>query len=197
MSALLYAIADGPAPADGADLRFVGDGPVAVVGPPDADATPDALRAHMRTVSELMRDRAVLPVRYGTQLEEPELERLLQERREPLAAALDRVRGAVEVAVHARIAAAPTSEAASPRSGTEYLMRRAGNVDPRLLPLAAVARAVAPAPRSDGTRLAYLVDRDRLAEFVGAVRALDHAHPDLELVCTGPWPPYSFSEGWL
>lgn len=197
MSALLYAIADGPALEHSSDLRFVGDGPVAVVGPADADATPEALRKHMRTVSELMRDRAVLPVRYGTQLEEPELERLLHERREPLAAALDRVRGAVEVAVHARIAAASTSEAASPRSGREYLMRRAGNADPRLRPLAAVARAVAPAPRSDGSRLAYLVDRGRVSEFVDAVRQLDREHPDLELVCTGPWPPYSFSGGWL
>ena len=40
----------------------------------------------------------------------------------------------------------------------------------------------------------YLVDRDSVEEFRAAVAALDDEHADVTLVCTGPWPPYSFVE---
>jgi len=42
---------------------------------------------------------------------------------------------------------------------------------------------------------AYLVDRGRVQEFVAMVEQLDDWLEDVELVCTGPWPPYSFAEG--
>ncbi len=42
-------------------------------------------------------------------------------------------------------------------------------------------------------REAYLVDRDRLESFARAIRALDEREPEIEMVCTGPWPPYSFA----
>jgi hypothetical protein len=42
---------------------------------------------------------------------------------------------------------------------------------------------------------AYLVDRGRVREFVAMVEQLDDRLDDVELVCTGPWPPYSFAEG--
>jgi hypothetical protein len=197
MSALLYAIADRPLETDG--LGVVGDGPVAIVKSVTGavSRTPDALREHMQTVAALMREHAVLPARYGTVLEEAEIERLLAEQREPLLAAIERVRGAVEVAVHARAAAALTPEPAPPRSGTEYLHRRLeeqcrlDDLEAALAPLAELARATT--ARRDGTTWAYLVERERLAEFVAAVRALDRRRPELELVCTGPWPPYSFA----
>jgi hypothetical protein len=40
---------------------------------------------------------------------------------------------------------------------------------------------------------AYLVDADRVDEFVAAVRALDDQHRTVRLELTGPWPPYSFA----
>ena len=40
---------------------------------------------------------------------------------------------------------------------------------------------------------AYLVPRDGVDDFRGEVVKLERAHPDLALVCTGPWPPYSFA----
>jgi hypothetical protein len=42
---------------------------------------------------------------------------------------------------------------------------------------------------------AYLVDQERISEFVALVEQLDARLDDVELVCTGPWPPYSFAEG--
>jgi hypothetical protein len=44
-------------------------------------------------------------------------------------------------------------------------------------------------------RFAYLVDRARLGEFTAVVEQLDRGMPEVELVCTGPWPAYSFAEG--
>ena len=42
---------------------------------------------------------------------------------------------------------------------------------------------------------AYLVDRERVDHMVAQVRATAEEHPDLEVLCTGPWPPYSFADG--
>jgi hypothetical protein len=40
---------------------------------------------------------------------------------------------------------------------------------------------------------AYLVPADQTANFVASVRELGGSYSGrVELVCTGPWPPYSF-----
>jgi hypothetical protein len=39
---------------------------------------------------------------------------------------------------------------------------------------------------------AFLVDRGSADAFVSAVTRLDAQLEDAELVCTGPWPAYSF-----
>jgi hypothetical protein len=78
------------------------------------------------------------------------------------------------------------------------LRQRAGRVARKLDPLTAVARSArrAVAPRPDLAVLdAYLVDRERVEEFVALVEQLDVPLNDVELACTGPWPPYSFAEG--
>ena len=43
-----------------------------------------------------------------------------------------------------------------------------------------------------GTSAAFLVPRDRMASFRDIVSDVAKAHPELALLCTGPWPPYSF-----
>ena len=40
---------------------------------------------------------------------------------------------------------------------------------------------------------AYLVPEDGVAAFRDLVERLQKAHPELGIVCTGPWPPYSFA----
>ena len=51
---------------------------------------------------------------------------------------------------------------------------------------------VRPAPEL--LRAAYLVEREAVEPFVARVRELQREHPALSLLCTGPWPPYSFAE---
>jgi hypothetical protein len=217
VTALLYAIADCEAadvPArtsDGQRLRAVGAGrPVAVLAAdgrstPLPGAGPDqpaaGALAHARAVSELMHAHPVLPARYGLQVEEAEVEQLLDEHRSGLLQALRRVDGAVELAVRARLPRPHADPGA--QSGTAYLRDRlaegqaVADVVGRLAPLGALAREAQNTGAERGTlRRAYLVERAEVSDFVDAVRAIDQRHPELELVCSGPWPPYSFSGGW-
>ena len=46
---------------------------------------------------------------------------------------------------------------------------------------------------SDLIQSVYLVPRQDVAAFGEHVRRLEAAHPDLTIVCTGPWPPYTFA----
>jgi hypothetical protein len=64
-------------------------------------------------------------------------------------------------------------------------------------PLARLARATAVSYRNNGSVLeaAYLVPAARAAAFREAVLRLETERPELTVVCTGPWPPYSFAEG--
>jgi hypothetical protein len=40
---------------------------------------------------------------------------------------------------------------------------------------------------------AYLVPVEEAAAFGQQVRGLEAEYPELTVVCTGPWPPYSFA----
>jgi hypothetical protein len=64
-------------------------------------------------------------------------------------------------------------------------------------PLARLSRAARLNRRSTRSLVeaAYLVPAEKVADFREAVRRLETDRPDLAVVCTGPWPPYSFSAG--
>jgi hypothetical protein len=123
--------------------------------------------------------------------------RAVAERRDEFARRLDRVRGAVELALRVE----PREREPEPpaaTSGGDYLrakaarMRTAGRLHERF---AALARASDVQPGRELLRAAYLVDRDAVAGFVALVQLVGREHPELALLCTGPWPPYSFAEG--
>lgn len=166
-----------------------------------------ALHAYERTVRRLMDRGAILPAQFGSTLpDEDAVRALLRGRRRDLMARLRRVRGAVEIGLRAswRDDGERTVLDPRPPSGTSYLRERlelrqsARRVASELDPLTALARGSrrALAPRPDLPVLdAYLVDRARVDEFVALVEQLDDRLDDVELVCTGPWPPYSFAEG--
>jgi hypothetical protein len=206
----LYAITDHPAPPlpDVAPLMTVPIDGLAVVctSAGELEASPEALWRHEQVVEALMADRDLLPVRYGTRLDdEAAIARAVGDRRDELAAALDRVRGAIELSVRivapgSRHAAAETPEATS---GAEYLRARArlGASHDRAAaavhgPLSRLARASAQAgPRPPEIfRAAYLVDRDLVTSFTAAVARLQSENAALRILCTGPWPPYTFAE---
>jgi gas vesicle protein GvpL/GvpF len=161
---------------------------------------------HQEAVVEaLMRERAVLPLRYGTLLEGvDELVSMMIGRQEDWRRALDRVRGCVEMAVRAsvRSSAAVTASSSGGKSGLEYLRRR-GAEDERAQAMAGTVHApLAEVAKLSDTNLrgglsplfagSYLVPERELDRFKGAVGRLAVDQPELGIVCTGPWPPYSF-----
>ncbi|HUA02642.1 MAG TPA: GvpL/GvpF family gas vesicle protein [Solirubrobacteraceae bacterium] len=216
MSLLVYGIVGG----DGAAVvgTGVGDRPLRCVrggrlmaivtdhdGPgPDADDV--TLNDYERTVQTLMDSRAILPAPFGRVLEDDNAVRaMLHRRRRDLLARLDRVHGAVELGLSAHWLVA-SDAARDPRteSGVAYLRDRletrqsARRLASELDPLTALARSInrAVSPRRDVPVLdAYLVDRGRVTEFVALVAELGGRLDGVELVCTGPCPPYSFADG--
>jgi hypothetical protein len=206
----LYAITDHPSPPlpDVAELKLVPiDGLAAVCTPAgDAEVSPEELWRHEEVVEALMADRDLLPVRYGTRLEdEAAVARAVGERRDELAAALDRVRGAIELSVRAVDNGNRSSDfsAEEATSGAEYLRLRARLEEghdqvARALdePLSALARAsVTGRPRPPELfRAAYLVERDAVERFAAEVARLQSTNTGLSILCTGPWPPYSFTD---
>lgn len=195
---------------DDRPLFGIGEGPLLGVvtdhqgrGP---EPTASALEAYEWAVRRLMDRGAILPAQFGSILPDADAVRaLLRSRRHDLLGRLGRVRGAVEIGLRASWRAAPSAVLdRRPPSGASYLRDRlelrqsARRVASALDPLTTLARGSrrALAPRPDLPVLdAYLVDRSRVGEFVALVEQLDDHLDDVELVCTGPWPPYSFAEG--
>jgi hypothetical protein len=216
MSLLVYGIVEATSSdprgvgLDGQSLHAVAEGPLAAVVSDylgdRVEPTADALSAYEQTVRRLMERGAVLPTQFGSVVEdETAVRELLRRRRKDLVATLQRVRGAVEIGLRAswRDGSRVPSDERS-QSGTAYLRDRlelrqsARRVATELEPLCALARSSrrAIAPRPDVPVLdSYLVDSGRVREFVALVEQLDDRLDEVELVCTGPWPPYSFAEG--
>jgi hypothetical protein len=189
-----------------APLDMVADGPLVAVLSRHARAPEepalDALGAHEHVVESLMAERAVLPMRFGTSLpSHDDVRDALAERRDVLLEALDRVRGRVELALRAMLPAASAAAAPLPAaSGSEYVrlrLARARTVTALHEPLTALAVAARDWPeRAPGeVRTSYLVDEPVVGRFRNAVERLQREHPEAALLCTGPWPAYSFVSG--
>jgi hypothetical protein len=172
------------------------------------EPAPDALWAHERVVERLMVDRSVLPMRFGSTVDDDgALRRLLAARQAPLVAALARVSGHVELGVRVleRVAGrngAPAVAVAAPPSGRDYLLaklhdgrraeRASSSLHDPLAALATDARRQAPRSAEEVLRSAYLVDRRVVPRFRAAVERVQAAHPEAAILCSGPWPAYSF-----
>jgi Gas vesicle synthesis protein GvpL/GvpF len=225
MTVWVYAVAERPElplPDDvrGMDGALVGGVPagelLAVVTrheqPPGARGA-DAFWAHEQVVERVMTDRAVLPMRFNTtQSDDGVLRRALLDRHDELRAALDHVRGRVELGVRAIADRAttdanslavsssatdsPAATADTPSRGREWLANRidtdrlAASVHEPLDALAVASRRRPPGGSDEILRAAYLVDRAAVATFRDTVERLQR--PDVSVLCTGPWPPYSF-----
>ncbi|MGH2976309.1 MAG: GvpL/GvpF family gas vesicle protein [Solirubrobacterales bacterium] len=195
----------------GAPLRSIGSGPVAAIYSehgvaPEPDE--DLLWSHEQIVEALMASSTILPMRFGSTVENPEaLADWLKERREEFSVSLRRVRGAVELSVRALLPKGPEAEeSARPawrsQPGTAYLLerarrqRRSEDAAERIhRPLAALARGsvlTAGAGKRDAFKAAYLVDEESVEAFGERVGELNSTLADTKVSCTGPWPPYSF-----
>lgn len=187
---------------EGSPIRTLVTGELmAVVSDCSADvvASGDARWVHESVVERLMRDGTVLPLRLGTVLpDDAAVREMLAADRDELLAALDLVRDAVEVAVHVT-----WQPDAADSSATGYLLARlertrramtfGEQMDAALTELArASKRRVTTTPALLLTS-AYLVDHARLDEFRDRIESLGFELDGATIVCTGPWPPYSFA----
>ena len=216
MSLLLYAIIDTPGlaeprPAGVAEtaVEAISAGPLTAVvqeitAAPPVD--PEALWRFEEALEALMAEATVLPVRYGTVLGDgAAVRKMLDARRPDFVAALDRLRGAVELGVRGSWPSVLAPAVPGPtHSGTDYMRaqlnarRRADDLAGRLRDeLGARAREtrvrVLPSASVPVTA-AFLVDRAAQPDFMTAVRKLGSELGETELVLTGPWPAYSFAE---
>ena len=176
----------------------VSDGPA--TGPETSD---ESVLRHALVVEELMqRSAAVLPGRLGQGFSDAHaLTRAVRADADGLKTALHRVRGCVELGL--RVIRPEPSTVSEPAGGAEYmharlaekreLERLAAEIDDPLARLSrASTRRAGEAPRML-LEAAYLVPLDGVSHFRAEVARLESSHPELAVVCTGPWPPYSFT----
>jgi hypothetical protein len=193
----LLAITDAGASVDPPVLAVRSDGVSVLCAPANGEEVDaEALWRHEALLEELMSRRPLLPVRYGTRVpDEAAAAAAVAGRGAELMARLDHVRGAVELSVRVRDAA--PSPPPRTETGAEYLRvrtaaARVGDaVHEALQPLARDARNLGGA---EPLRGAYLVAREDVDAFVTRVKELQGRHPELAILCTGPWPAYSFAE---
>ncbi|MCU7826300.1 GvpL/GvpF family gas vesicle protein [Kitasatospora sp. DSM 101779] len=182
-----------------------------------------AVRAHHRVIAELARTGRTLPLRFATLYRDDRgAAAFLRGAGPRLRAALERVADRAEWGVKAYLAGAAPAPAdiAAPadRPGTAYLLRRRAQRDALAqrfdeamaaareihAALAALADRAAEHPlqsaeasgRAEPMLLngAYLVDRERVADFGAAATELGRRFSGVRLELTGPWPPYSFAD---
>lgn len=162
--------------------------------------------AHERVLRAVMERGPVLPARFGTRLEsEEEVAVALDERREPILRALERVRGRVELGVRVLAAGRERSGggAASAVSGREYLLgrvaehRRGERVARELhAPLSELAAESSSSEHPSPPAIlvaSYLVPEADVDRFRKRADALGRRQNGVRVVVTGPWAPYSFA----
>jgi hypothetical protein len=182
------------------------DGIEAVVSVLDGggvEPSEESVLAHARVVDELaVTNDAVIPARFGRGFADRDSLRTgVLEREADLRAALERVRGCVELGL--RVLAPAEEAAATPTTGRDYMVGRLEQnrrdeiaVEELHAPLAAIAKDATKSLRATPQLFlsaAYLVPRGDVERFREAVRAEQEEHPELSFACTGPWPPYSFA----
>lgn len=165
---------------------------------------PKLVLHHERVVEAIMATGAVLPLRFGTQLEhEEQLADLLAARRDELRRSLERVRGRTELGVRVIPVRPPSGSQADETTGRDYLLARVRvhrrhqqaieDVHAALGALSAASYIRQPGAAPAILVAAYLVDSERVAEFRRQADQLAGRPPGTRLIVTGPWPPYSFA----
>jgi hypothetical protein len=211
--------------------RVVHEGIAALVTdvPRAALAAARDLRAHWSVLEEAAARTTVLPVRFGTVVENDAavVEEFLAPKVDRLAALLAELEGKVQLSVKGfydeeRLLTEVVRESPAvarmrervqrlPEAATYYDRIRLGElvaaevdrrrardselVLGRLEPLAVAARVEPPNTKDSAVNAAFLVERDRVDEFSGAVQELVADLGDrMRIRYVGPLPPYSFAD---
>ena len=168
------------------------------------DVTQEAILSHAHVVDELMgRSGAVLPARFGSAFsDEQELADAVRTNASVLARGLSLVRGCVEFGLRVLGGDGAAENGSDRLSGRDYMRTRLAEEKARRRlaaelhePLARLSRASTRfgGASSDLLESAYLVPRPDVAVFGEHVRRLEATHGGLTIICTGPWPPYTFA----
>jgi hypothetical protein len=167
--------------------------------PPSAEVTREAVLRHAQVVEELSdRAAAILPAQLGRAFrDDDELSAAVRSQAQQLERGLERVRGCVEYGLRAIPGESGRELEAS--SGADYMRARLEEArrGDRLVaelhePLARLAHEVTLRQHGGEISAAYLVAREGADAFQDAVARLERS-PEVTVVCTGPWPPYSFA----
>jgi len=188
---------------------FAGELAGAVLDPPQEPPKP---LEHAAALDAIHRRMCVLPIRFGTVLGgEVEIRSLLESRCRDLLDRLDRLDGACEMGLRIALPERPVTPphlppAASPfvsylhqrrahYQGQDSLSARADLTAERVLRELHGTyrewRRLTPSPPGL-VRLAFLVERKRIALFQRRCEASRRERPGEQQTVLGPWPPYSF-----
>jgi hypothetical protein len=181
----------------------------------------DDVWRHEAVIESLMNDCTVIPMRFGTLApSRRHVDDILCRTYRALAEDIARVRGQVEIGLRCLSDIAEDAEADCPAAGhvltvpgigpgSAYLRERVAkerhsrerqsgklrlvrDVYDKLASHAHDSRLDDRPEDRHGIAAAFLVPRDRMMDFREVVSDVAAANPDLALLCTGPWPPYSF-----
>jgi hypothetical protein len=167
--------------------------------PASAEITREVVLRHARVVEELLaRSGALLPAQLGRGFrDDQELADALGAQARELGERLEQVRGCVEFGLRALATDASESDAVT---GADYMRARLDELrrQDRLVadlhePLSSLARE-STLHRGPGgeIRAAYLVEEKNAEAFREAAGRAEPS-PEVTVVCTGPWAPYSFA----
>lgn len=171
----------------------------------DPEVASDALVAHANVVEALMGTTdELVPVRFGSVFGDgTSLRTAAAARREALEEVLRKVRGRVEFGLHV-VQQQPAAPDEQPQSGRGRLLAKleqlrgaedAAELDEPLVRAAVDSRRRLLRTPNLLLSAVYLVERARAGEFAARSRAIVERRPrGLEVLATGPWPPYSFAE---
>ena len=176
--------------------------------------TRENVLTHERVISRVLAETTPLPFRFGIVIARTELDSYIETNRASLRAALDLVRGAVEmsirvIATEGQSARRLDSEAIEVSGqGAAFLEKKRRQFAEAELSeeqskeiacwleekLGSISRksvhSVAPGGRIFSA--AYLIGREQLPEYSSRVKMAVSERKDLRILTSGPWPPYSF-----
>ena len=201
----------------GERLRIVRMGTVAaVVGDVARPPSPSerSLRAYAALVATLAtRHQAILPVRFGTVMDDGELQTVLRVRGKTIRSQLAHVRGRAQMTVRIVVRMPPpvgrslSGSRGGPDkvrpTGTQYLTTRAREQSASCIPgFAPLSRAVSRWVRDQRidrrghiATVYHLIPRAAAARYASAIESAAAAEGARVLV-SGPWPAHAFADGW-
>lgn len=217
---------EGVAGLGGAMPRLICQGAIAAVVSEFEEATVpvthENVLAHERVVSGVLATTTPLPFRFGTIASAERIQSYVASQTSSLKAALERVRGAVEMSIkiiwHAEenwreaLASKIVSEgnAAATGAGTKFLLAKQREImgDEQLKERAEELSAwleelLKPVVKASSVQLrpaeslviaaSHLVERAHVDAYRRQVENARREQPELRFLTSGPWPPYSFS----